>query len=552
MIRSSVFVFAVLGSLGALAAIQPMKIQVLGFPEAPVSGTFQRNLQGEPHNFSPVSGAEHMARLVYEYTNEGLLTLNMETFEFEPGLAENYEVSKDFLTYTFFLNKKAKFSDGTNVTPEDVKFSIEAVKNPAYMAGQRIPFYEDIDKIEKVDEHTVRFKMKRKYFKSLESIATIGYTPIVPKHAYEDPKKNWGGQAPIVGSGPYKVEAYNRGKNILLVRDKNWWGQNEPNMKSLGKFEKINFRFIKERDLELEMVKKGQIDYMWDLSSEMFEKKAIGEPFGTKVQRVEALNEIPKTWGFVGWNFKNPIFKDRDTRVALAKLMNRKLMLEKFAYGRSVEAVGPIYFASEYSPPNAKPFSFDFEGAQALLKKAGWEDKNKDGVLEKKIGGKTVEFRFALLLPTREAERYFTIYKEDLKRAGVDMEIKLVEWNTFAKLLDEKKFDAVTLAWAGGTPEEDLKQIWHTDSARESGSNYISYSNKKVDKLIDQARQEMNRIKRRDLWREAARLIAEDAPYAFMFNPKYTLFLLNKRIAFDKPTYRYDFSHGYWKLAAPQ
>jgi ABC-type transport system substrate-binding protein len=106
----------------------------------------------------------------------------------------------------------------------------------------------------------------------------------------------------------------------------------------------------------------------------------------------------------------------------------------------------------------------------------------------------------------------------------------------------------VTLAWAGGSPEDDLKQIWHSDSARMGGSNFISYSNKEVDKAIDQAREEMNKEKRKVLWQKAVRLIAQDAPYTYLFNLKYDLFLLNSRIGFDKPTYTYDFSHHYWYL----
>ena len=123
---------------------------------------------------------------------------------------------------------------------------------------------------------------------------------------------------------------------------------------------------------------------------------------------------------------------------------------------------------------------------------------------------------------------------------------KLIEWNTFTKLLEEQKFDAVTLSWGGGSVEDDLKQIWHTDSARMGGSNFISYSNKEVDKNIDLAREEMNEGKRKAMWQKAVRLIANDAPYTLLFNSKYDLYLLNSRVGYDKPTYQYYFSYHYW------
>lgn len=547
MLRSSVVALVFLFASSVSAAVPPMKITPLGKADAPVEGTFYRNTGAEPENFSPLNSQELVARYVYENVVEGLLFLNHDTYEFEPQLAESYEVSKDHLTYTFKLNKAAKWPDGTPVSAEDVKFSIEYPKDPAYQASHRMPYYEDVESVEVVDPHTVKVKMKKKYYKNLEVIASKGFTPILQKSVYGDPKKKFEG-APIFGSGPYKVQAYNRGKNIILVRDDNWWGKDLPQNKGLAKFKAINFRFIKEENLEIEMVKKGDIDYMMSIRPESFEKKAVGEPFGTSIKKVQAENKRPKAYGFVGWNFKNPIFKDKDVRLALSHLFNRKLLIEKFMYGKTVEAKGPVYYKSPFMPNDVKPIEFNPSKAKALLKKAGWADNDKNGILEKQIDGVSKEFKFSLLLPNRDVEKYFTMYKEDLKKAGIDMEIKLIEWNTFSKLLDEQKFDAVTLAWGGGSPEDDLKQIWHSDSARMGGSNFISYSNKEVDKLIDQAREEMNSNKRKALWQKAVRLIAADAPYTFLFNPKYDLMLVNKRIGYDKPTYTYYWSHSYWYM----
>ena len=128
------------------------------------------------------------------------------------------------------------------------------------------------------------------------------------------------------------------------------------------------------------------------------------------------------------------------------------------------------------------------------------------------------------------------------------MDIKILEWNAFVKLLDEKKFEAVTLGWSVGSLEQDLKQIWHSDSAQPGGSNFISYKNPKVDKIIDQAREELNEGKRRKLWREAYRLIADDAPYTFMFSNKYDLYVVNKRIGMVAPTLTYSLGDNYWWL----
>lgn len=545
--RLMVLVSVMLG-IGAAAAIPPLTVTPLGKPGAQVKGTFYRNAGAEPQNLNPINSQELAARNIYEYAVEGLLYMNPETYQWEPWIAESYDVSKDYLTYTFKLRKDAHFSDGKPITAEDVKFSIEYPRNPAYQASHRVPYYEDVDTVEVVDPQTVRVKMKKKYFKNLDVLASGGFTPILPKHVYGDPKKKFSG-APVFGSGAYKVEKYNRGKNIVLVRDPNWWAKDFANGKGQAKFERVNFRFVKEENLEIEMVKKGQIDFMDSIRAESYETKAVGEPFGGKIKKIQAENKIPKSYGFVGWNMKRDLFKDRDVRMALSQLFNRGKLLEKFGYGKSVEARGPVYFKSPTMPDDVKSIPFDPANAKALLTKAGWKDADKNGVLEKSVDGKTKEFRFTLLLPNRDVEKYFTLYKEDLKKAGIDMEIKLIEWNVFTKLLDEQNFDAVTLSWGGGSPEDDLKQIWHSESARMGGSNFVSYSNKEVDKYIDQAREEMDTEKRRKLWQKAVRLIAEDAPYTFMFNPKYNLFLLNSRIGYDRPTYTFDHSYPYWYVA---
>src|SRR5262249_34801814 len=147
-------------------------------------------------------------------------------------------------------------------------------------------------------------------------------------------------------------------------------------------------------NLEIEMVKKGDIDYMWPIQIENYEKKAIGEPFGSKIRKVQAENKIPKRYGFVAWNQKNPFFKDRDTRLALSHLFNRRNLLEKFMFDKAVEGRAPVYYKSPYLPSDVKPIDFNPEKAKTLLKKAGWTDADKNGILEKTIDGAPKEFRF--------------------------------------------------------------------------------------------------------------------------------------------------------------
>lgn len=518
----------------------------IGSREAKRGGTLNLNLQAEPESLNPISYTDAYSGLVQLWVMESLLRVNPETYVLSPGLADKYQISKDSLTYTFHLRKGIVFSDGHPITSADVKFSFECYLDPRFKALHRRAYVEDIARIETPDTQTVRVIMKRKYYKNLEMLGS--QLSIVPKHVYEDPSKPL--SKVLIGSGPYKLDNYDHGKSIELVRNDNWWGYKTPTpiTRNQGKFDKVVFHFISEDNLQLDMLKQGQIDVLDHVEPDVFVQKAVGEPFDKKIIKHKEENQDPvhKLFNFVAWNLRNPIFKDRDVRVALAELMNRPLMNEKFRFNMSDLAAGPSWRNERTIDPKVKPLPFDPAKAAELLKKDGWEDKEKKGILQKQIDGKTVEFRFTLVFAKHDLEKYFTMYQEDLKKAGIDMEVKFVEWNTFVKLLTEQKFDAAALAWSMGSLEPDLKQIFHSESAAPGGSNFGGYSNPEVDQLLDKVRVEMNASKRKPLWKKIYRLIAEDQPYAFMFSTKYDLYLAWDYIGMTKGTLKFDRGQYWW------
>lgn len=530
----------------ARAIIDPeSKLETIGNPAAPQGGTFYWYLPSEPDSMNPVSSTDYYSRLVQEYVMDGLMILNYETYEFEPGLAERYEMSEDGLTYTFYLREGAVFHDGSPLTAEDVKFSFDSVKQPEFRASHRIPYYENIESVEAVDAQTVRIKTSNRYYGNFPVMVSIGFTPIVPKHFYGDPEQRRTRE--MLGSGPYKVERYNTGRNMVLARNEDWWGNGIKHLAGRYNFDRIFIRFVREENLQIEMLRKGQLD-MISLGPEAYNQKTEGEPFGSTVLKKKVENSQPKGYSFIGWNLQKPLFQDVRVRRALAHLLNRDMINEMFRFGMSHLATGPWDLSSMFADPNVKPLTFDLDRAKALLKEAGWEDKSRNGILEKEIDGRNVEFRFTLLLSNRDVEKYFTVYREDLKKAGIDMTISLVEWNSFVKALDERNFDAVTLGWSGGSVDLDPKQIWHSESSRGGGSNFISYNNPEVDRLIDSAR-ELEREQRIPVYQKVYRLIAEDAPYTFMFVDRYVMYGHNIRVEQSQPTFKYNIGRDYWYMS---
>ncbi|MFN7729232.1 MAG: ABC transporter substrate-binding protein [Bdellovibrio sp.] len=515
-------------------------------PSAPVGGTFTRNLGGEPPTIHPVTSTDLYADRIQQYVMDTLAKRNPETNEFQPRLAEKWDISKDQKVYTFTLRKDATFHDGKPVTAEDVKFSFDAIFEPAYKAVHVQPYFEGIAKVEIIDPFTVKFHTKDSYFQNFISMVEM---TIIPKHVYGDVEKSKKLSKTLMGSGPYILEKFEKGQRIVLKRNDKWYGFNTPEWKGAFNFKTITLRFVKEDAVSFEMVKKGELDFE-ELTAEYYVKKAEGAPWGKSVFKTKVENKSPKSYGFIGWNFRRDMFQDKNVRIALAHLMNREEMNRKFRYGMSDLATGPTYALSEYASKKVKPFLFDLKKGSELLSKAGWKDSDKDGVLDKVIKGKKTDLRFSLIYANKEVEKYFTLYKEDLKKAGVELDLKYLEWNSFLKLLDEGNFDAAALAWSG-TFEWDPKQIWHSSNAIPGGSNFIAYKNQEVDKLIDQARMDPNKKKRMEKLHRVYELIAEDAPYAWLFNDKFAFYATSNKVAKPADSFQYDVGHFYWWTKTP-
>lgn len=519
-----------------------------GNPNAPQGGTFNFSIGLEPSTLNPITGTDLYNQAVQSYVLDSLMGRDPETHEWLPGLAEKAEISPDGKTFTFWIRKNAKFHDGHPLTAEDVKFSFDVVFDPKYNAAHMRPYFENVDKAEIIDPYTVKFTVKEKYFRNFDTLCSMA---ILPKHFYGDAEAGIKKNKTIMGSGSYKLEKYDQGQSIVFVRNKEWWGNDLPQHKGQSNFERVRMRFIKDENIVLETLKKGDLDFYDDFKPEAYTVKATGPEWGKTAFKEKVENLSPKDYGYIGWNLERPLFKDREVRHALAMLVNRPEMIHKFRFDMSLPATGPTYQQSDYADPNVKPVPYDPKKAVEILKKAGWTDSDKDGVLDKTVDGKKVDFRFTLYYGNKDTEKYWVMYQGDLKRVGIDMQLQLIEWNAMMKAVDEHNFDAITMRWGSGGIDWDPKQVWHSASAAKGGSNFISYKNPEVDKLIDEARQELDKAKRVKILRKVYAMIAADYPYAFLFNERYVLYAHSNKVKMVKPTYKYTIGDGFWWAASP-
>ena len=233
---------------------------------------FFRNLGAEPENLHPIRSTDAYASTIQSYVLDTLLVRHRDTYELEPHLAEKWEVDKDHKLFTFTIRPNIKWHDGRPLTVKDVAFSFKAYKDPTFGGAHFLPYLENIESVEILDERRVRFKANKKYFGNLSVLGTLS---IIPEHIYKDKEKKL--SRVLIGSGPYILTKYEKGKKIVLEKNKQWWGRSVKS--NTHRIERIVFRFIRDENDQLIRIAAGDFDFI-GLSSEAYMKKTDKKPLG--------------------------------------------------------------------------------------------------------------------------------------------------------------------------------------------------------------------------------------------------------------------------------
>lgn len=475
-----------------------------------------RRLEAEPATLNPVISNDQSERDVNYYTMESLLDMDLTTGELKPLLAEKWEVAEDKVTFTFHLRHDVTFHDGAPLSADDVIYSIDRIMDPKVDAASLRSYFVDCESYQKLDDYTVVIKWKKPYFKALEMVAGV---PIVPKHILDDGtdfNRHPYGRHPV-GTGPYKFAAWDTGQKIALERYSGYWGE-KPH------FDRVQFKIITNDDVGLQVLQKGDLDFIERVRRVQWLTQTVSKEF---TDRFTKLHYNYPSYSYIGWNMRNPLFQDKRVRQAMTMLLNRELMLKEIFYCLGRIATGPFYYTTPYADPAIKPYPYDPQQASKLLAEAGWKDSDGDGVLDK--DGVPFRFELSFTADVPEWTQMAVMYKEDLKKAGIDMSIRSLEWAVFAENVQRFKFDACALAWTLD-PNPDPYQLFHGSQADiEGSSNHVGFKNAEIDRLIELNRAEFDRQKRIEYCRQMDRIIHEEQPYTFFLTGE-RLSVMDKRI----------------------
>jgi peptide/nickel transport system substrate-binding protein len=497
----------------------------------------------DPEVLNPLTSSDSASSEVDGYIFESLLTREPRTLALKPDIAlARPEISQDKLTYTFKIRKDVRFQDGRPLTGEDVLFSVKAIKCPFVNAPFLRVYFNSLVDAELVDPYTIRFVTKEPYFLN-ESV--LGGITLLPRHYYdpqnllrrvtvrqlsEDPAKlpaevkqfgeqfNRNYNRNPLGSGPYRFTSWRTGAEIELRRDRDYWGNGKAGIDQ-PHVNRLKFRVVNNMDAALIRLKSGSLDYMEALQPVQAVRGTNSARFRREFKKYEYF---APAYSYIGWNNDHPIFRDKRVRQAMTYMTNRKQIVKSILFGLGEVVDGPIYlFRPEYDK-NLKSYPFDPQKGLALLREAGWQDTDGDGILDKVIDGKKTPLRFEIKVNSGNAvrESVALVLMDELKKHGIAASVRQLDWTIFLNDVKNHQFDAVVLGWAMSTTEPDAYQVWHSSQAANKGSNAISYNNPRVDQILEQYRREFDEKKRIQLYKEFQEILSDEQPYTFLYVSK--------------------------------
>ena len=429
-------------------------------------------------------------------------------------IAEGVKVPTDRSWVSFKIRKEARFSDGTIIRPEDVKFSFETIISKGHPSYKT--YWGQVEKVEKISEDEVKFFFKGEPNPELPLI--IGYQlPIFSK-------KDWDGKdfskttlTPPLGSGPYLISDVKAGRSITLKKNQNYWGKNLNVNIGRYNFDTIHYDYYRDETVALEAFKSGAYDFKQENSSKNW---ATAYNFAAVKEGKVKIEEIkyyrPSGMQGFAFNMRKSIFKNRNVRKALTyafdfEWSNRNLFYNAYTRTKSFfdnselasqnlpskeellilenyrGKIPDEVFTTIFSPPNTDEengLRKNLRVARRLLKKEGWIIK--DDVLTNKSTGEIFEFEILLRSPL--FERIVLPMKRNLKKLGIIVSIRTVQDDSqYIRRLEDYDYDMIVVNYGSIiSPGNEQKNYWGSAAADQKASpNYIGVKNPVVDEIID-------------------------------------------------------------------
>ena len=485
-------------------------------PDAPKKGRIVLPAYGTFDNFNPYIFKGTASTEAVALTLDSLGYSPADDIEtVYPLIAEKFELPSDKSFIGFFINPQAKFSNGEPITADDVVFSFNALitkGSPVYRF-----YYADIDRVEKITPHHVRFYFKPNT-KNRELPLIISSLKIFSAKDFNNREYDKPTLTPFLGNGPYKIKKFEAGRYIVFERDKNYWAKDLPTRKGFYNFDEIKYDYYQDTTVTLQALFAGNIDVRYEYIAKSWATGHDNDLIKTgKIKKQAIKHNRPATTQFFAFNTRKEKFKDARVRQAIDFAFNfpwanKNLFYNQYERLRS-------YFANTHFAATGLPEGLELEILKSiqdqlpqdilttpvenifrndslsdrenlklavkLLNEAGY-----DFINEKMCNLKTGEpLEFEIIINSANGNSFTRVllpFIENLRKIGIKASTRVLEINTYKNKLDNFDFDIIVGGFGGiYMPGTEQKDLWGSLSADTKGSNnIIGIKNPAVDYLI--------------------------------------------------------------------
>jgi peptide/nickel transport system substrate-binding protein/oligopeptide transport system substrate-binding protein len=459
-------------------------------------GAYRRPLANNPSTLDPALITDTYGHTVAQQIFDGLVQYDTSLIII-PAIAESWKATRDGLSWTFLLRKGVKFHNGREVVADDVVYSFTRILDPKTRSNAAELFLKirgakdyaegrakTVRGVRALDRNTVQIELAEASAPFVASLA-IGYAKIVPRELVEELGPGFGSRP--VGTGPFKFIRWKKDEEIVLEANQDYYG-GRPFL------DRIEYKIYPghRSDEMLVNFENGEL-----------EDTFIPPAYWARAQEIRRYRFVQRPIlgvRFFGLTTSHPPLSNRLIRQAFSHAIDRDALVREVLQGRFVAGKSFLPPGTYGYDPQYRPYPFDPQRSRALLAKAGYP------------GGKGLPvFQVWSSVKSADVEREHEVIKQYLADVGIRVEFHYnTNWPAFKSQVYDGKLPIFRYGWVADVPEPEnfLYRLFHSQSR----NNLTRYHNKRVDLILDRARAEQGYLKRVELYREAEKLIMEDAP----------------------------------------
>ena len=444
----------------------------------------EKDVQPLDPRVSTDSAPERMRQLIFNG-----LTRKNDKFDPVPDLAERFESSPDYRTFTFYLRPNIKFHDGKLLSAADVKYTFETMLAKGFQSDKKAELLRELASIELgPNDRTIIFRCQNPFPGLPNAIVPIG---IIPEGSTQEQAKH------PIGTGPFKFESYTESQEVVLSAYRDYF-DGPPSIKTL------RVKIIPDNSTRESELRKGSVDLTINADFDPVTVESLKKAEGVKVEMIDGTNVT-----HLGINLQDPILKDQNVRQAISFAIDREAIIRDVLLGQARVASGILPVTQWASEPGVEKYSYQPDRARQLLDAAGRREVNGQPRMKLTLKTSTISI----------SRKIAEAMQEQLRKVGIALELQSLERAKLRQDMTEGTFQLYLNTVVGGNQSTDFfKFAYSSQSIPPNGQNRSRYNNPLVDKLLVES-QTATRERQKEIFSQIQKILAVELPQIYLWYP---------------------------------